>query len=204
VSVLRFFVQNPLLDTVHYGPIIDYVQNRKFEPREVFVRPGVAEQQPPPHPGFNMRGRTPDTLLRQVGEWHTQLGREQRVGPAQWKSSGIDGLSLFEGYEQSKNVRRWLITELLNRDSLVNEGREMRHCVATYAQSCARGRYSVWSMQCENAEGRERVLTIAVTPAARVVIEARGRFNAAPTPQALRILRRWSQEAGLSLAAHIA
>ena len=203
VSVLRFLVQNPFLDTVHYGPIIDYVQNQKFEPREVFVRPGVVEQQPPPHPGFTMRGRTADTLLRHVSAWHTQLGREQRTGPAQWKSSGIAGLSLIEGHEQSKNMRRWTITELLNGDALVNEGREMRHCIATYARSCANGHSSVWSMQCENAEGRERVLTIEVRPSARTVMEARGRFNAAPTPQAMRILRQWTEKAGLSLAAYV-
>src|SRR5262249_7989400 len=41
VSVMRFFVQNPFLDTVHYGPIVDYVHNQKFEPQDVFVRPGV-------------------------------------------------------------------------------------------------------------------------------------------------------------------
>ena len=100
-------------------------------------------------------------------------------------------------------MRRWTITELLNGDALVNEGREMRHCIATYARSCANGYSSVWSMQCENAEGRERVLTIEVKPSARTVMEARGRFNAAPTPQAMRILRQWTEKAGLSLAAYV-
>jgi hypothetical protein len=204
VSVMRFFVQNPFLDTVHYGPIIDYVHHQKFERQEVFVRPGVVEQQPPPHPGFTMRGRTAESLLRQVNAWHTQLGRQQRLGPVQWKSSGIAGLSLIEGHERSSNMRRWTISELLNRDSLVDEGRAMRHCVATYARSCASGRSSVWSMQCENAEGRERVLTIEVRPTARMVMEARGRFNAVPTPQAMRILRQWTEKAGLSVAAYVA
>jgi len=204
VSVLRFFVHNPFLDTLHYGPIIDYVHDQKFERREVFVGPGVVEQQAPPHPGFTMRGRTPESLLRQVGEWHTQLGREQRFGPAQWKSSGIEGLSVIEGRDRSLNRRRWTITELLNRDALVDEGRTMRHCVATYARSCASGRSSVWSMQCESSEGRERVLTIEVRPSTRTVMEARGKFNAAPTPQAMRILNQWTAKAGLGIAAYVA
>lgn len=42
-SVLRFFIANPLLDTVHYGPIVDFIQRQKYEPIEVFVRPGVVE-----------------------------------------------------------------------------------------------------------------------------------------------------------------
>ena len=203
VSVLRFFTENPFLDTVHYGPIVDYIHHQKFAPQHEFVRPGITEQRPPPHPGFTMRGRTAESLLRQVSAWHTQLGREQRVGPMQWKSSGIDGLSLVEGHEQSEKKRRWTITELLNRDALVDEGRDMRHCIATYARSCASGHSSVWSMQCENAEGRERVLTIELRPATRLVLEARGRFNAAPTPQAMRILRHWVERSGLSLAAYV-
>jgi hypothetical protein len=204
VSVLRFFIQNPFLDAVHYGPIIDYIHSQKFERQEVFVRPGVIEQQPPSHPGFTMRGRTPESLLRQVGAWHAQLGREQRFGPAQWKSSEINGLSLIEGHAQSNNMRRWTITELLNRDALVNDGRAMRHCIATYARSCADGHSSVWSMQCENAEGLERVLTIEVRPSSRMVMEARGKFNAAPTPQSMRILRQWTEKEGLSLATYVA
>ena len=59
-------------------------------------------------------------------------------------------------------------------------------------------------MQCENAEGRERVLTIEVRPSTRMVMEARGKVNAAPTPQAIRILRQWTQRTGLSLAAYVA
>jgi len=204
IGVMRFFVQNPFLDTVHYGPIVDYVNNQKYERREVFVRPGVVEEQPPPHPGFTMRGRTAETLLRQVGAWHEQLGRERRTGPAQWKTSGIKGLSLIEGNERSKNMRRWTIDELLNRDALEDEGRTMRHCIATYAGSCSKGQSSVWSMQCETAEGRERVLTIEVRPKLRMVMEARGRFNATPTPQAMRILRQWTDKAGLGFAAYFA
>lgn len=203
-SVLRFFVQNPFLDTVHYGPIIDYIQNQKFESQDVFVRPGVMERQPPAHPGFTMRGRTAETLLRQVNDWHTQLGRERRTGSTQWKSSGIGGLHLVEGHEQSKNMRRWTITELLNSEALVQEGRDMKHCIASYARSCASGRSSVWSLQCEDAKGRERVITIEVSPSARMVVEARGRFNAAPTLQAMRILRQWTEKAGLGLAAYVA
>jgi hypothetical protein len=203
MSVLRFFVRNPFLDTVHFGPIIDYIQNQKFESQEVFAGPGVIERRPPPHPGFSMQRRTAEALLRQVSAWHTQLGREKRAGPAQWQSSGIAGLSVIEGQERSQSLRRWTITELLNRDSLIAEGRAMRHCIATYARSCGNGHSSVWSMQFENNEGRERVITIEVRPSSRMVVEARGRFNAMPNPPAMRILRRWAEKEGLSVAGYL-
>lgn len=202
-SVLRFFVRNPFLDTTHYGPIVDYIQHQKYETQEVFVHPGVVEQEPPPHPGFTMRGRTAEGLMRQVQAWHDQLGREQRAGPAQWKASGIGSLSLIEGRSDSGSKRRWIISELLNRESLIAEGRSMRHCVATYAHSCSTGRCSIWSMQCDSGEGPERVITIDVRPNTRMIVEARGKFNVRPTPQALRILKRWAEREDLGIAPHV-
>jgi hypothetical protein len=203
ISVLRFFVRNPFLDTTHYGPIVDYIQHQKYEAQEVFVEPGVVEQQPPPHQGFTMRGRTADGLMRQVGAWHDQLGREQRAGPAQWKTSGIGSLSLVEGRSDSRTRRRWTISELLNRESLIAEGRSMRHCVATYAHSCSTGRCSIWSMQCDTGEDPERVITIDVRPNTRMIVEARGKFNTRPTPQAFRILKRWVEREELGIAPYV-
>ena len=40
------------------------------------------------------------------------------------------------------------------------------------------------------------MLTIEVRRSTRMVMEARGRFTAAPTPQAMRILRHWTQRTG--------
>jgi hypothetical protein len=203
ISVLRFFVRNPFLDTSHYGPIVDFIQHQKYETQEVFVEPGVVERQPPPHPGFTMRGRTADGLMRQVAAWHDQLGRELRAGPAQWATSGIGSLSLIEGRSDSRTKRRWTVSELLNRESLVAEGRAMRHCVATYAHSCSTGRCSIWSLRCDAGEGPERMITIDVRPSTRMIVEARAKFNAKPSPQAFRILRRWAEREALGIASHV-
>jgi hypothetical protein len=83
-TVVRFFVANPMLDTGQYGPIVDYIHHQKYATVDIFVRPGVVEREPPPHPGFSMRGRSPDLLLVQVNAWHRRLGREQRHGDHAW------------------------------------------------------------------------------------------------------------------------
>jgi hypothetical protein len=75
LSVLRFFIRNPLLDPVHISPIIDYIWHQRYEPRVVFVEQGVAEEMGPEQPNFSMRGRTVMSLLRAVDAWHRQLGR---------------------------------------------------------------------------------------------------------------------------------
>ena len=203
-TVLRFFVANPMLDTAQYGPIADYIQYQKYASVDIFVRPGVVDRQPPPHPGFSMHGRSADLLLQQVDVWHRRLGRDMRYGDRAWQPSGIKPLELWEGAEGSKSRRLWTIFELLSGKALITEGRAMNHCVASYAASCASGRASVWSMQCETHEGSQRVLTIDVRPSDRRVVEARGKYNERPTPKALDILNRWSERENLSVPTYLA
>ena len=76
LNVIRFFIANPMLDVSHVHPIIDYIWHQKYENRRVFVERGVAREIGPAQPNFSMRGRTPETLLRHVDEWHGELGRE--------------------------------------------------------------------------------------------------------------------------------
>ena len=56
-----------------------------------------------------------------------------------------------------------------------------RHCVATYARSCARGLCSIWALEVESFEGRSKVLTVEVHQATRLICQARGKCNALPT-----------------------
>jgi hypothetical protein len=137
-TVLRFLVANPMLDTAQIGPIIDYVHHQRFAPQEVFVAPGIVERRGPPQPDFTMKGRTPSSLLRQVESWHRKLAKAQQA-PAEWPCSGIEPFEFVEGSEAGGNLKVWAVTELLSAKALVAEGRAMKHCVATYARSCARG-----------------------------------------------------------------
>ncbi|MCH9648636.1 MAG: PcfJ domain-containing protein [Deltaproteobacteria bacterium] len=204
-TVIRFFIANPMLDTAHYGPIVDYIHHQKFASERIFMGPGRVEETPPPHPGFSMRKRNPERLLRQVEVWHRGLGRVRETGDHAWDSSGIPEFVQVEGRDKK---RRWTIQELLSINALRNEGRTMGHCIASYAGSCASGRSSVWTLRLREPEGDQwkevRHLTIEVRPQDRVIVEARGRFNAYPTPQQMRILQQWTQQENLSLPSYIA
>lgn len=202
-TVVRFFVMNPMLDTAQYGPIVDYIRHQKYVTADVFVGPGVVETQPPPQPGFSMRGRSADVLMRQVAVWHRRLGREMRYGEDNWRPCGIKPYELWEGTEGKESRRKWIVDELLSASALVTEGRIMRHCVASYAPSCARGRSSIWSMRCQAHEGTLHVLTIGVSPSDKRVVEARGKFNEAPSAKAMDILRRWAEREDLTLPIYL-
>jgi hypothetical protein len=200
-AVLRFFIANPMLDMAHIGPIVDYIHQQRFVSQEVFVAPSVIERKGPPQPDFSMKGRTPASLLRQVESWHRTLTRVQQP-PAEWLPSGIRSFEFIEGSERGGNLKIWTISELLSSKALVAEGRTMKHCVASYARSCAHGDSSIWSLEVETFEGQEKVLTIEVRPATKLICQVRGKSNALPAEKHRGILRRWAEQAGLQMASY--
>jgi hypothetical protein len=99
VTVLQFFIANPMLDSAHVGPIIDYIHQQRFVAQDVFVAPGVVERRGPAQPNFTMRGRTPASLLRQVEAWHRTLAKREQP-KAEWPRSRIDAFEFVEGAER--------------------------------------------------------------------------------------------------------
>ena len=203
LNVIRFFIANPMLDVSHVQPITDYIWHQRYENRRVFIERGVAREMGPAQPNFSMRGRTPETLLRQVEEWHGELGKVSKGRELEWHGSQIGEFHFLEGSEAWHNMRFWSIRELLNSDELIDEGRELRHCVSTYAKSCHIGRASIWSMEIEDENGRRKVLTIEVAPREKVIRQVRGRRNRLPTPREKELLQKWADQEGLQLAAYI-
>jgi hypothetical protein len=218
VSVVHFFLNNPMLDTACFGPIVDYIYNQRFVPRIVVAGPdGRPEEEAPPgppQPEFSMKGRTAAALLRLVEEWHRELAQETRRPLGDWEPSGIESLLLEEGAtERGERPRRWTITEILSGVQLREEGKAMSHCVASYANSCAKGHVSVWSMQVQERtqETPRRVMTIAVNNARKEITEARGRCNKLPGERrasvrlddAPHVLQQWVKHAGLFLPRHV-
>lgn len=201
-TVVQFFIAHPLLDLAHVGPIVDYIHQQRFVSHDVFVAPGRIERQLPAQPNFTMKGRTPAALLRQVEAWHGALAKSPNV-KLEWPPSGIRNFEFVEGTEPGRNLRIWRITELLSAKALMDEGRRMRHCVGSYGHSCAKGACSIWTMEVETFEGRSKTLTIEVRNSARLICQARGKRNLLPDDKLRAILRRWAEQAGLSLARHV-
>ena len=201
-TVIRWFAANPMLDKVHVGPIIDFLYYQRFARQEVFDDNRL-HMVPPPQPQLSMRGRTPESLLRQVQQWHQQLGKAGASTARQWPSNGIDGFHYMEGIEGSDNLKLWTIRELLDSKSLQHEGRQMKHCVATYASSCARGICSIWSMEVETGEGKAKALTLEVNHRSRTLCQARGKLNRQMTPKERNIVNRWTAKVGLRITKYV-
>ena len=160
ITVIRSFVEHPMLDTRQVRPLIDFIHHQKFEREAVEVAPGQIVAQPR-NPDFSMAGRTPLSLLHQMREWYANLRQGKAKPELAWLSSGISNWELPEDILADGTARKWTITELLSRRELHEEGKQMRHCVSSYDSSCALGHSSIWSLSLQSSNGkRKRALTI--------------------------------------------
>lgn len=192
-TVLRWFVQHPLLDPAQYGPIVDYVREQRF-----VTPPGQAA---PAQPNLCMKGRDPAALLRAVETWHRRLGRARPGVPGAWAPHPRVGewshtAKLLDGREVEH-----AIVQLLTTDDLVVEGRRMSHCVASYAWSCARGDVSIWSLRRIEADGVwTPLVTIELDHRTNDVVQAKAARNEPPSRAAWALVERWVREHRLGVS----
>ena len=195
-SVIRFFVKLPMLDPAQVLPIIDYIQNVKFGGGRVVdpLTGMVVHNQEPEKPNFSMKGRTIDSLLRDVEKWHKGLNKLRTK--AAWEGMLIPDFIHEEGTEKNKKI--YHITQLLNSAELQAEGRYMKHCVASYVYSCARGSSSIWSMtvRSEAVYDVSRLVTIELNRN-KSIVQVRGKYNALPNDKTKSVIKKWMAKEGL-------
>lgn len=112
-GIVQFFLNNPMLERGYIGPIVDYIHHMKFAPRRIVREEGGAEEGPPPHPNFTMKGRSAAKLLRQVDAWHGHLARENNVVFQSWPPSGLRPYE-FDETNGTIGPVRWSVQELLS------------------------------------------------------------------------------------------
>jgi hypothetical protein len=141
----HLLANSPMADPRQIGPVVDYLFAQKFDALGQVWDNGIFRQMGPPQPGLCLKGRNFQSLLRQVNVWHRRLARVSDKSCLSWGPSGVRAFDRVEG-EPGKQ-RRFVVVELLNSAELAAEGRFMRHCVYSYAMSCARGRCAVFSLR---------------------------------------------------------
>lgn len=199
-EVVQWLVEQTMFDPVHVGPVVDYLHEQRFVPVLLDNRQPFLGRTAPRQPNLTMKGRSAETLLKCVHQWHDSLGYQHADSQLSWPASGILPLVYEQGERSKPNYRLWRIRELLNKAALIAEGRKLRHCVASYAASCLRGETSIWTLEVEAGGCVEKLLTLEVRPRLKQIIQARGRCNRLCTEQERAVLQRWAMSAGLKIA----
>jgi len=160
---------------------------------------------------FSFSGRTITSVIKMTNEWHEKVRQEaeaQRIQQeARWreenrtqvKQKAIDtshwkglGIAQFR-YDTEECV--WTVTELKTAQDLVNEGRKMKNCVASYAYNCAAGNSTIFSVERIYPASQliGKAATLEVNPANRNLVQAKGTCNSTLPPKVMSVVIRWAQ-----------
>jgi len=198
-TVWMFLIANArTIDTAQIGAMIDFIQAIRHEQAAVETEDGIITRDPP-LPSFSMKGRTAQSMLRLMHDWHRSLGLA--TGGLTWTPSPLRPLLVEEPSEDpSAPPIMWQLMELTNGAQLRSEGTALHHCVASYADRCWRGGSRIWSLRVAQGEKIRHVLTIEVDMKRRAVVQARGWGNRAASGKPLRLLQEWTARERLRLA----
>jgi PcfJ-like protein len=199
-TVWMFFTENAdEVDPTQISPIIDYIYAVRQERTSIPTPDGMITFEPP-QPAFSIKGRSMQSILRLMREWHKSLG----VGGStfSWMRSPFEPLIFEESSQDDSGAppRRWHMVELTNSAQLRSEGTALHHCVASYAYRCYQGASSIWSLRFWQGEKIHYVLTVEVDPRKRTVVQARGRANRTASGKPLRLLQDWALRERLQMA----
>jgi PcfJ-like protein len=197
-TVWLFLIANAAaLETAQIGPIIDFIQAIRHDQRVLKEQEGIGFNSPQPE--FSVKGRTLQSMLRLMRDWHRSLGGGNSL--VAWARSSIEPLQLVEpSRDGSELPRRWQMMELTNSAQLRSEGAALHHCVASYTDRCIRGTSCIWSLRLWRSEKILHVITVEVDPKRRAVIQARGLANRAASGRPLRLLQDWATRERLRMA----
>ncbi len=145
------------------------------------------------NPQFSLSGRTPNSVRRQMEDWHLLLAQQRVLQgiPKAWNRVEVKDIKMRSGREV------YVIKQITTQEEIIAEGAAMRHCVASYAAGCVWKQHSIWSLRRLTNKGFERLLTIQLS-SANAIIQARGLQNRMPTPQEKFLLEEWCLHSNLT------
>ncbi len=174
-AFIRIIVNGGMFDHEQLTQLIDYVRDARNENRN-----------------YALKGRTLQSLLRQSDEWHERCLFLR--GSHFWAASGM------YGYKAEKKMEVVTMEELTGSKLLADEGRTMKHCVATYAHLCVAGKTAIFSLR-KYSFGllTERMATIEVNLSIRRIVQAKAKMNKKISDEARKHLDEWANKNELSV-----
>jgi hypothetical protein len=181
-DIVQFFARQGMMN-YHVVPlIIDYIW---------YV---VHEE----NPYFNTKNKTLNSLLRDSDEWHEKIVKTKEHENDYWDGFDIPNYTFIDGLHLEKvDQITYTITQIKNSKELIKEGRELRHCVSSYARDCISGNDSIWSLK-QTCLGlvNQRLLTIQLSKN-KVVNQVRGYANRPPNNFEWSIIQGWVNQNNL-------
>lgn len=150
------------------------------------------------YPNYSLKGRSLESVMRHVEEWNKQIQLVKKYGCAkEFPEPKVKGFHFT-----SKN-HQYVIKRLKNYNELAEEGRQMKHCVSSYANECVKAEASIWSIRMLLGKGTfKRLATVEIEylDDKYQLCEFQAKCNTKPSNLAIHMVREWSKKEGFDMA----
>ncbi|CAN5615698.1 hypothetical protein BH10BAC2_BH10BAC2_06330 [soil metagenome] len=146
---------------------------------------------------YHLKGRTLQSLLRQSDEWHNRFKHIKNVSLC-WKPCGVEGFRI----KRKEDVM--VLEELTESKQLSVEGQTMKHCVASYAFYCAKGRSAIFSMRKYAGDVLlDTVATIEINLSLRRIVQAKAKMNKPVSDEVRKYMLSWAETNALAVSMNV-
>lgn len=183
LDCIQWLSNQIMLDYNQIPPILDYLYHMGNTQRLNSESEGGK---------YSLKGRTINSVMESMKIWHEET-LKAKASASEWKASAIKNYRKEKETDCSFNIFK--IEEILNLKELQKEGNEMRHCVASYANSLITGTKSIWSLTKNN----KKVLTIEVVNSTREIVQIAGKCNIRAEKEDLIYIKEWARVEDLRL-----
>ena len=151
--------------------IIDFLEYKKYQQDQA----------------YHLKGRTPDSLLRQVHEWHGELefDKIENLKDQYWSGDTKD-------YKYQHGGKEYLVSEIRSTKELLKESRKLRHCAFTYLENCVQGNLSLWSVKVKKGKNYNHLLSLEVHYGR--ITQAAGLLNRSLTAEEKVLVKKWARD----------
>jgi hypothetical protein len=137
---------------------------------------------------FDLKGRTFNSLIKLSNEWHRTM-QLKKFGNQNLNWVGLDIPDWTWHDKKTKSV--WVVKQLLTSKELYNDGRRMRHCVASYGHRCLQGNSAIFSvMEDDGINPLQKYITVEIN-SGRELVHASARMNRLPTGRSKLVMNKW-------------
>ena len=186
-EAFHFFARNQQLKIYQIEEIFKFLFHKK-NGLEIKLLDGRVMEIPFIFPNFSFKKKTVSQVFRAIEKWkkHVKEKKEHRV---RYYFSHPQ----INDFEDNGTV----IRRLTNSAQLLQEGKIMEHCVATYTQYCVQGRGSIWTVE-RWREPFKKLATIEVTKH-RSVVQIKGKRNKYVGGPTYQLIKKWCEIEDLKL-----
>lgn len=179
-KVVRFFVNNePVRSHGRLCRLLGYIRHLNDENLH-----------------FSLKGWTIKSCQRRSDEWY-------RLMETPWQTRTNYSLlaktwtgAPYQPFIELSEQAEYQIIQLTSYSELVEESSRMSHCVRTYANKCAQGYSSIWSLRKMERNKTLSLATIEVQKGGNIV-QVKAKCNATPGRENVKLIRQWASQEGL-------